>query len=72
MLLALTNEDRASDLHALDLKYRSYRNDGVSFIIPSLTKTRLSGSPREVFYAEFDADRELCPVTSRINRKLLT
>ena len=64
MLLALANADRVSDLHALDLKYRSYRNDGVSFIIPSLTKTRRSGPPREVFYPEFDADRELCPVTS--------
>ena len=28
------NTDRASDLHALDLKYRLYRNDGVSFIFP--------------------------------------
>ena len=64
MLLALANADRVSDLHALDLRYRSYRNGGVSFIVPSLTKTRRSGPPREVFYAQLEENTKLCPVTS--------
>ena len=54
MLLALANADRVSDLHSLDLKFRCYRYGGVSFIIPVLTKTRRSGPPREVFYAQLE------------------
>ena len=64
MLLALANADRVSDLHSLDLKFRSYRYGGASFIIPSLTKTRRSGPPREVFYAQLEENPKLCPVTS--------
>ena len=59
MLLALANADRVSDLHSLDLKFRSYRYGGVSFIIPGLTKTRRSGSPREVFYAQLEENKTL-------------
>ena len=64
MLLALANADRVSDLHSLDLKFRSYRYGGVSFIIPVLTKTRRSGPPREVFYAQLEENIKLCPVSS--------
>ena len=36
--------------------------EGVRFIIPSLTKTRKSGPPKEAFYPAFAEDRRLCPV----------
>ena len=55
---------RVSDLHSLDLKFRSYRYVAVSFIIPGLTKTRRLGPPREVFYAQLEENIKLCPVTS--------
>ena len=62
MLLALTNADRCSDLTALDLSYRTYLGDGVRFIIPGLTKTRVSGPPLEALYPAFPENRKLCPV----------
>ena len=60
-LMALTNTDRASDLHALDLKYRRYSAEGVTFEIPGLTKTRRSGPPHQAFYSSF-AKKKVCPV----------
>lgn len=60
-LMALTNSDRASDLHALDLKYRRYSAEGMTFEIPGLTKTRRSGPPRQAFYSSF-AEKKVCPV----------
>ena len=39
-LLALTNTSRASDLHALDIQYHQFLQEGVLFQIPTLTKTR--------------------------------
>ena len=60
-LMALTNADRASDLHALDLKYRRYSAEGVTFEIPGLTKTRRSEPPRQAFYSSF-AEKNVCPV----------
>ena len=62
MLLALSNGARSSDLHALDLRFRRFTDDGVLFSIPGLTKTRRSGPPKEAFYWSFSEDLSLCPV----------
>ena len=39
-LLALRNSSRASDIRALDVKFRQSTGEGVKFVIPGLTKTR--------------------------------
>ena len=62
MLLVLTNADRCSDLTALCLSYRTYLGNGVRFIIPGLTKTRVSGPPLEALYPAFPENQKLCPV----------
>ena len=62
MLLALSNASRSSDLHALDLRFRQFTPEGVTFRIPGLTKTRRSGPPKEAFFAKFADDEVLCPV----------
>ena len=51
--MALTNDDRASDLHPLDLRYRSFSPQGANFEILGLTKTCRSGPPRQAFYPSF-------------------
>ena len=63
-LLALANASRASDIHALDLQYHKFSEEGVLFHIPSLTKTRRSGPPKTVFFAKFEADSSICPVST--------
>ena len=62
MLMALSNADRCSDLAALDLGFRSFQANGVKFIIPGLTKTRKTGTPKEAFYASLPESPLLCPV----------
>ena len=62
VLLALSNASRSSDLHALDLRFRQFTPEGVTFRIPGLTKTRRSGPPKEAFFAKFADDEALCPV----------
>ena len=64
MLIALTNADRESDLHALDLRYLQSTPEGVIFSIPGPTKTRQSGAPREVTYNRFTENPEICPVAT--------
>ena len=64
MLLALSNASRSSDLHALDLRYRAFHEGGVTFKIPTLTKMRRSGPPKEVSFTAFDQDPTLCPVAT--------
>ena len=64
MLLALSNASRSSDLHALDLRYRAFHEGGVTFKIPTLTKKRRSGPPKEVSFTAFDQDPTLCPVAT--------
>ena len=61
VLMALASANRSSDLHALDLNFRRYTPEGVIFILPTLTKTRRSGPPKESFYCKFK-DEVLCPV----------
>lgn len=45
MLLALSNGKRSSDIHALNIRFRRFTDEGVIFRIPGLTKTRRSGPP---------------------------
>lgn len=60
-LLALSNANRTSELKALDLKFRRYFPDCVRFTLPTMTKTRRSGPPKEVVYPKFE-EEILCPV----------
>ena len=62
-LLALANASRASDLHALDLQYHQFSQEGVLFHIPTLTKTRRSGLPK-TFISIFEEDLSICPVNT--------
>ena len=62
VLLALSNASRTSDLHALDLRFRQFTPEWVTFRIPVLTKTRRSGPPKEAFFAKFADDEAVCPV----------
>ena len=62
-LLALVNRDRCSNLAALDCDHIQWTASGVEFTVVQLTKTRRSGAPREVFYATFRDNSELCSVT---------
>ena len=64
MLMALCNADRSSDLTALDLKFRQYSSEGVTFTIPGLTKTRRSGQPIRSTYPSFPHNTKICPVTT--------
>ena len=53
MLLALTNADRASDLHLLDLNFEQVLSHGVRFQIAGLSKICRSGPPLKVAYIAF-------------------
>ena len=53
MLTALCNDDRLSDLIALNLNFRQYTSAGVSFTIPGLTKTIRTGQPIQSTYPSF-------------------
>ena len=72
MLLALTNASRSSDLHALDLRFRTFTAEGVLFRIPGLTKTRRSGPPKEAMFAAFGENPSLCPVNTLKQYEKLT
>ena len=63
-LLALANASRASDLHALDLQYHQFSQEGVLFHIPTLTKTRRSGPPKTTFISKFEEEPAICPVNT--------
>lgn len=64
MLLALATAARSSDLHLLDLRFRIYSPEGVSFKIAGLSKTRRSGPPKSMFITRLESDQALCPVTT--------
>ena len=63
MLLALTNADRASDLH-LELNVKQVLSHGVRFQIAGLSKTRRSDPPQEVMYVVFKECEAICPVAT--------
>ena len=62
--MVLSNADRCSDLVVLDLNFRDYVGNGVHFVIPGLTKTRISGPPLEAFYPSFPEDPCVYPVAT--------
>lgn len=63
MIMALVQACRASELAALDLKYRVYRPEGVAFSLATLTKKRKAGSPpKHMFFGAFPEDERLCAV----------
>ena len=63
VLMALTSANRVSEIHALDLRFRYYKSDGVLFKLASLTKKRQLGSSlKECFFSSFGEDNRLCVV----------
>ena len=63
MLMALVEASRSSELAALDLRYRTFKPEGVVFKLPTLTKKRNPGAPpRELFFGAFPEDKDLCVV----------
>lgn len=61
-LLALCNASRASDIQALDIRFKRSVSDNMVFTIPGLTKTRRSGPPKQVSFYAFQEAESLCPV----------
>ena len=58
--MALVDASRVSELQALDLRYRSYRPEGVVFHIPTLGKKRVvDAPPKQVMFA---GDSRLCVI----------
>lgn len=52
MLMALVEASRSSELATLDLRFRSFGAEGVTFKLLTLTKKRNPGAPpRELFFA---------------------
>ena len=63
VLMALVAASRTSELKALDIRFRTYKPDGVLFRLASLTKKRSPGlPPRKLFFGAFPEDRRLCVV----------
>lgn len=60
VLMAIASANRSSDLQALDLRFRRYTPEGVVFVLPTLTNTWQSGSPKS-FFSTFEKEL-LCPV----------
>lgn len=61
MLMALVGANRSSELAALDLRFRTFSPEGVTFRLATLTKKRNPGTPpRELFFGSFPADPDLC------------
>ena len=59
--MALSNADRASDLHLLSIDHMWLGEEEIWFQVNGLSKTRRSGPPREVVYPRF-SDQRICPV----------
>ena len=63
LLMALVAASRTSELHALDLKFRVFKPEGVLFKLSTLTKKRKVGAPlKECFFGAFTEDKGLCVV----------
>ena len=60
--MALCNARRASDIQALDIRFKRSVSDNMVFTIPGLTKTRRSGPPKQVSFYAFSEVESLCPV----------
>ena len=64
MLLALTRPSRSADLSHLDLRFRKYLPEGVSFQPTKLAKQSRQSKPVAEFFPAFTANPLLCPVTT--------
>ena len=64
VLLALSNASRASEIHALDIRYLSRNENGVTFTIAELTKTTQPGKKKVVCYLPLKQEIRLCPVAA--------
>ena len=63
LLMALVEASRSSELHALDVRYRVFKPEGVLFSLPTFTKIRTCGAPsKQLFFAAFPKDQNLCVV----------
>ena len=63
-LLALSNASRASEIHALDIRYLSRNENGVTFTITELTKTAQPGKKKVVHYLPLIQEDRLCPIAA--------
>ena len=57
VLLALSNASRASEIHALDIRYLSRNDDGITFAIAELTKTAQPGKKEICLVSSSDTGR---------------
>ena len=65
MLLALTRPSRSADLSHLDLRFRRYLPEGVSFQPTKLAKQSRQAKPMtEFFFPAFEANQLLCPMAT--------
>ena len=64
VLLALSNASRASEIHALDIRYLSRNENGVTFTIAELTKTVQPGKKKVVHYLPLKQEDRLCPIAA--------
>ena len=64
VLLALSNASRASEIHALDIRYLKRDENGITFTIAELTKTAKPGKKKLVCYPPLTQDDRLCPVAA--------
>ena len=63
LLMALVEASRSSELNAQDVRYRVFKPEGVLFSLQTLTKKRACGAPpRQLFFAAFPEDQNLCVV----------
>ena len=65
MLMALTRPSRLADLAILDLDYRKFSPEGVTFMPTKLAKQSKQSKPlTEFFFPVFPGNKLLCPVTT--------
>ena len=64
MLVALANASRASELHALDIRFISRKDGGVLFTLADHTKTSGPGKSKRIFLPSLRQDELLCPVVT--------
>ena len=63
MLLALTRPSRSMDLTNLDIRFRHYSPEGVTFQSAKLAKQSRQTKPvRDFFFPKFEQNKKLCPV----------
>ena len=56
--MAIVEASRTSELRALNIRFRTYKTEGVVFRLGSLTKKRTPGlSPKELFFGAFSGDK---------------